>query len=114
MSLSSKFKQFANWVGEHVSKPSDFSSDTFPQSQPTGWSEGETQAINNAFQEGAKNWRGIGLFVASYLDSKIGLGKPLPPGSGPITGNNNNDALIIVGGSIAAVGVVWYIFKKFF
>lgn len=114
MSFVSKWRQFVNWV--HEQKAADINAEFEPdldQQQPTSWPEGEYQAKATEFDESKKWWVTMGLFAASYWDSKAGTGTPLPANKGPVTGNNDTDALLITGGAIVVVIALWSIIKRF-
>lgn len=125
MSFKSKWRQFVGWVREHSVRNDENEMlmreerKWFDQTQITGGTgpgdnDLETMELAELQKRGAEYWVMYGMFAASYFDSKLGTGKQLPPNSGPITGNNNGDMLILVGGAIGFLWLVTFLFKKLF
>jgi hypothetical protein len=117
MSFTSSFRKFVSWLGSH--KRDEFSAetqiDTLQSAAPsTSWPEGETQATGQLLNSSLKD-AGItvGYFIAAYWDALLG-GKKMKQNTGPVTGNNDIDALILSGGLLAILAVLWLIVKRIF
>lgn len=111
MSLKGKFQQFVRWLNK--GRKADRVEDTFPEVPSSGtWEQNETQSKADEFNQAAPWWITVGLFTTSYLDGKLRNGSGPRPGSGPITGNNDQDALILLGCFALLIAGLVRIFKS--
>lgn len=125
MSMLSKWRQFVRWVREHQTKD-EFADnmDFHPEDTSQGALRNEYSADSAAAEEKNlnDNWPLLGAFYFAYLDITTGSGDgstyrdivdgKMKPNSGPITGNNETDMLILTAGVIGGIVALWYIIKK--